>query len=205
MDQPTNTGQPSSAEQQTNGIASPRPNGAAVAAGLILVLSVLTYSFFTYGSSGAGLFAPLSIVGLVILAIAIMNHQYRKSMALDVKLDKPVYSIGEALTGSIIFNMVKEKQASSLKVRFYGAERRRHHSHSSRPTHYCDAELLLSGPRTFRKGDSVRFSIPMPQDVSQYYRVATPFNSTQHWFVEAQLCIPNEIDMVKQKIVELRA
>ena len=179
-----------------------RPNWAAAAVGLFLVLAVLSYSFFTYGSSGIGQYAPLSIVGLFVLGIALLIYKNRKGRALEIKLDKQVYLIGEALTGRIIFNLEKEKQARALKVRFYGREPS---TNDRSPSQYCDVEVPLAEARTFRKGDSFRFSIPMPAEVQNYYREGTPFNTGPCWFVEAQLELPGEMDMENKIIVNLKS
>ena len=186
-----------------NGIMVLRKNPAILAAGLII-----GFIFFSVGAamfnSGAKNTNPMYVVApffmIIILIFAFNIYQSNKSKQLRLKLDKPAYSPGEEITGNLILDFSKEKQARSLKVRFYGMQHRGKH-------HYrvCPVEIVLSGARTYRRGESFSISLAVPGDAAQYVAQPGGYGHVSEWYVEAQLDIPNEVDFLRRERITLQA
>ena len=94
---------------------------------------------------------------------------------LLVKLDKLAYVFGEQINGSITIDRDINKQARSLTVSFYGLERQ-----GKRMEKVCVKEIMLSGARTFRKGEVIPFSISMPDEVKDYIGANDPLKGDKY-------------------------
>jgi len=133
-------------------------------------------------------------------------------MNMRLKLDKRAYSPDEQITGTITINRALKSPARSLTVSFYGVEKHGKYNHR-----VCEKQVQLSGARTFMKGETIQFSIPIPQEAKA--RIAEkpgmdlsinglPVFGSRHvrgWCVEAKLDIPGEVDMSKTAMVRLVA
>jgi len=151
--------------------------------------------------------------GLIIIFFASMLIYgilgWRQSKQMEILLDKKEFAIKEPITGSIHLKFGKDKQARSLMVGFYG-ERQESKKHSIR---FCEIETKLSGARTYLKGESIPFSIAMPQDVESKLRPRAPANEMEKfirryeglpvWRITAKLDIPNEIDISQEVEVKI--
>ena len=147
--------------------------------------------------------APCIISVFVLIFPAYFLYKLVAGLRLEVKLDKITFALGEPITGSVIINKEMKKQARSLKVYFYGLERL-----GRRNVRVCEKITILSGARTFRKGETIPFSISMPPSVKDYFGATRPrmedryanvmlglSSSVQVWHVEAKLDLPGELDM----------
>ncbi|MFA5930338.1 MAG: hypothetical protein WC861_05635 [Candidatus Micrarchaeia archaeon] len=211
MEQPTSARQAANAGQMASGAGPIGKNHATMVAGLIAGFAFLLFGFFIFIPAGG--MGPLFMIGMFFLLIAgtIAFHAYQSSKGkqLQLKIDRPAYSPGEEITGSIILFLDKGKQARSLKVRFYGMQRSGKHRYQ-----VCRTETILSGARVYQRGESLGFSLVVPSDAMKYSQDATRYlikaagyenaNATD-WYVEAQLDIPNEIDIIKREPVGLLA
>ena len=71
------------------------------------------------------------------------------------------------------------------------------------PVQLCNVEFMLSEARMFKKGEPFRFSLLVPRSTVQGILKSKASASRLGWYVEAQLDIPNEIDMVRREPVAL--
>ena len=141
------------------------------------------------------------IMTLVLAVIFVYTAlSLRAGMQIEVKLDKPQYLLGEPITGTVTLNLSKEKAARSLTAIFAGYQKRGKHTRV-----VCKTESLLSPARTYRKGEVLQFSIPIPAEVKNYVDPPAPANELEsfgrtftfapQWHVMAKLDVPGEVDI----------
>jgi hypothetical protein len=180
-------------EQQTTGKTHTRM------AGLLAALALLLIGCFLTGSIASPIailvLVPLFLAVAVLLILEIIRDNAGRQ--LQLRLGKQVYSPGEKITGSVILNLGKEKQARSLTVRFYGLRGR-----GKRKLRICSTEAEVSGERTYRKGESLFFSLVVPRE-SRFLGEDAELDGRTFWHVEAQLDIPREVDLIAREPVEL--
>ena len=196
IERPASASQPSGSAAPLRGIQMPFIRKAIVA---ILFLFFCGIAVLSGAADPIALMVGVPILLLVTYVFIIMRIDPDTSSQLQIKPDKTAYSPGEEITGSITLNLEKERQARGLKVRFYGLK-----SSGKYMARVCTAEAVLSGARTYRKGESLRFSIAIPLQAKQYLgQNAGVGRNAVFWNVEARLDLPLEKDMVARENVVL--
>jgi hypothetical protein len=165
---------------------------------IALVFIVFVLFLFVPSFPGGSMLLFVAIALLPLAGLLFIYRKYTQGRQIELKFDKPAYSFDEAVTGTVILNLEKEVQARGLKVRFYGAKREGRYI-----VRFCMIEFSLAEARTFRKGESFRFSIPVPSSARQSVETLQTLAGPS-WHVEAQLDIPNGIDMIKTEMVKLQ-
>ncbi|GEM_PF-5625601 len=149
-------------------------------------------------------FVTFAILGYCLIRLLIGRNML-------VKLEKLSYVFGEQINGTVTINRNMSKQARSLKIIFYGLQRQGKHNR-----YVCKKETLLSGARTFRKGETIPFLISIPGEVKNYIGANDPLKDNRYlgvalrltpyipsWYVEAKLDLPNEVDMSKAVMIRI--
>jgi len=143
---------------------------------------------------------------IIIFTFGVLLYSYLKMSAgqnILVNLDKPAFALGEQITGSVLINKNITNPAKSVKLLFYGLDMRPFRLGGGKRIRICKQETVISGARTFRKGESIPFSINMPESVNEY--LGADKNSADKfvsetlggvpflWYLEAKFDMPGEI------------
>jgi len=162
----------------------------------LIILGCAVFLFLPFLSDVPG----ISVIFFILPCLAALGgllfvyRKYTQGKQIELRLDKRTFSLGEPLTGSVILNLGKDTPARGLSVKFYGV-----YYDGNYHNKICTTRLDLAGSRTYKKGESFPFSIPIPGSARQSLGA-----SQLSWHVEAQLDISKEVDMVKTERVKLQ-
>ena len=139
--------------------------------------------------------AVLSLGGLLF-----SYRHYTQSRRIEVRLGKPAYSFDEVIAGEVVLNLEKDMPACGLTVHLYGKKK-----NGLFWVQFCRAELLLAEARVYLKGETFPFLLPIPRNALPDASKGQQPTAGVKWFVEAQLDIHNDVDMVRREAVVLQA
>ena len=126
--------------------------------------------------------------------------------SLDLRLNGNSFSPGQKITGTVVVNPDKPKQARGLRVLFYG-EILVHSGKGHHIQRILQTRQVISGEKLYSRGESYDFElyIPMPLEmqvpdnalgdaIAGLAGIARP----RGWFVHATLDIPKSADLNKR-------
>jgi len=175
---------------------------------LFVIILFILFTAIPGASQAFSLFNSANFIcsGLyIIIFFCFLLYIYLKLSSgqnILVNLDKQAFALGEQITGSVLINKNITNPAKSVKLMFYGLDMRPFRLGGGS---ICKQETIISGARTFRKGESIPFSINMPESINEY--LGADKNSADKfvsetlggvpflWYLEAKFDMPGEIAM----------
>ena len=145
-------------------------------------------------------FHPNLMAGLIIFSACIFAayflFQWHMGKQMALRLDQSVFFAGQNISGELIY-LGNERKARGVQIIFCGVQHQ-----GKKEIVLCEQKHTIMPARVIRKGESFRFSIPMPTVVNDTLD-ALPGPYMPRWSVRAFLDLPNEIDISRSVEVKI--